>query len=409
MPSETHSAAASASGYLYQTSWALLELLRQAPHRPDQAISVEMHDDIAWEDTSGSATELLQAKLHRRATAGLGDKDTDIWKTLGNWMARADATDPSGADLALVTTSVAQSGTAAYLLRPDPATRDVPRASRLLQQAAEGSTSKSTETARVTFLDLSPAARENLLAKVRVLDGATQPQDIDAAVRRALTLVLPQGEQAQSRFVAEVRRWWDRVAVDMLAGRRSALEVGQLQAFLQDLRNGFGPDSLWTTIEREDIPEEPITRADDARFVDQMRLVSYPQDNLRRAVIDYYRAIAQETQWLDDSLLELNELSRFEANLRDEWARAFSDMLDDVTGGVGEYDPSTIDEATKVRAGKVLLRQLLDSTSVTIRRHYDDPFFARGKRHELANRSGHVGIGWHPDFASRLQAVVATA
>lgn len=126
MPVGQHSAAASASGYLYQTSWALLELLRQAPHRPDQALTLEMHDDIAWEDASGNPTELLQAKLHRKANAGLGDRDTDVWKTLGNWMARSDATDPNGADLALVTTSTAQPGTAAYLLRPAPATRDEP-------------------------------------------------------------------------------------------------------------------------------------------------------------------------------------------------------------------------------------------------------------------------------------------
>nr|WP_239521141.1 dsDNA nuclease domain-containing protein [Blastococcus saxobsidens] len=79
MPVGQHSAAASASGYLYQTSWALLELLRQAPHRPDQALTLEMHDDIAWEDASGNPTELLQAKLHRKANAGLGDRDTDVW------------------------------------------------------------------------------------------------------------------------------------------------------------------------------------------------------------------------------------------------------------------------------------------------------------------------------------------
>jgi hypothetical protein len=410
MPAGDHSAAASASGYLYQTSWALLELLRQAPNRPDQAITLEMHDDIAWEDASGSATELLQAKLHRKTTAGLGDKDTDIWKTLGNWMARSDATDPSGADLALVTTSTAPPSAAAYLLRPEDSTsRDVRGAAKLLVQAAEDSTAKGTEAARTRFLGLSQAARANLLGKVRVLDGAVQPQDIDAAVRRALLLALPQGEQAQNRFVAEVRRWWDRVAVDMLAGRRSAVEVGQLQAFLQDLRNGFGPDNLWTTIDREDVLGDDLTQYDDARFVAQMQLVSYPLDNLRRAVVDYHRAVAQETQWLGDSLLELHELTRFEEDLRDEWARAFTDMLDDLTGGVGDCDLSAIDEVAKVRAGKLLLRELLGSTAVTIRKHYDDPFFTRGKRHELANRSEEAGIGWHPEFVTRLEAVVATA
>ena len=408
MPVGQHSAAASASGYLYQTSWALLELLRQAPNRPDQALTLEMHDDIAWEDASGNPTELLQAKLHRKANAGLGDRDTDVWKTLGNWMARSDATDPNGADLALVTTSTAQPGTAAYLLRPAPATRDEPAAARLLLGAAEESTARATEAAREKFRGLSSAARTTLLVKVRVLDGAVQPQDIDAAVRGALALGLPQGELAQSRFVAEVRRWWDGVAVDMLAGRRPALEVGQLQAFLQYLRNGFGPDSLRTTIQLEDVAEEDVLQYDDALFVSQMKLVSYPLDNLRRAVIDYHRAVTQETQWLGESLLELHELRRFEETLRDEWARAFTDMLDELAGGVDEYDSNTVEEVTKIKAGKLLLRRLLGSTAVTVREHYTDPFFARGKRHELANRE-QGGIGWHPDFVSRLQALVATA
>lgn len=408
MPLGDHNAAASASGYLYQTSWALVELLQQATRRPDQAITLEIHDDVAWEDATGSATELLQAKLHKRTTAGLGDKDTDIWKTLGNWMVRPDATDPAGADLGLVTTSIAQPGTAAYLLRPDNKVRDVLSAILLLERAARDSTAQATATARAKYLDLSAAERTVLLNKVRVLDGAIQPQDIDGAVRQELLLVLPQGQSAQSRFVAEVRRWWDDVAIDLLAGRRSAVEVGQLQAFIQDLRNGFGPDTLWTTVTREDIEDEELSQYDETRFVSQMKLVSYPLGNLRRAVIDYHRAITQETHWLDDSLLELHELERFEENLRDEWARAYTDMIDDLVFAAGAENLEEIDEATKAQAGKLLLRDLLDSSAVTIRRHYADPFFARGKRHELANRAGEEGIGWHPEFASRLQAVVAT-
>ena len=39
-----HSAAASAAGYLYQTNWALLDLLRKGHTRPDQAITLELHD-----------------------------------------------------------------------------------------------------------------------------------------------------------------------------------------------------------------------------------------------------------------------------------------------------------------------------------------------------------------------------
>lgn len=406
MASGEHSAAASAAGYLYQVRWALLNLLREGRTRPDQALSLEMLDDVGWEDEHGTATELLQTKLHARATAGLGDKDTDIWKTLLIWLKRPDATDPNGPDLALVTTSTAQPGTAAYALCPDRAVRDVPAAVDLLDRAASESTAEATAKGRNRFLELTPAQRIGFLHRVRVLDASLKLEELDEAVRRELAWDLPGGEQAQARYLAEVWRWWDAMTIDMLQGRRSGIAVTQLKTFMQELRDQYSRDSLRTTISRDDITEEDVERNSAGRFYDQMLAVRYSRGNLRLAVIDYYRAVSQETQWLDDSLVGLHELRTFEENLRDEWERAFNDMLDDLGGGTGSYDPNTVDEDTKRQAGKALLRALMDSTSVTIRKHYHDPFFARGKRHELAHRAADVGIGWHPDFADRLEELV---
>ena len=65
-------------------------------------------------------------------------------------------------------------------------------------------------------------------------------------------------------------------------------------------------------------------------------------------------------------------------------------------------------EKAKVKAGRSLLNYLLKSTAVTVRTHYNEGFFGRGKRHELANHEDVTQrIGWHPDFAERLQAIVA--
>ena len=147
-----HSAAASAAGYLYQVRWALLNLLLEAPTRPDQVLCLEMHDDVSWEGLDGTAQELLQTKLHAKTTAGLGDKDTDIWKTLYIWLSRGDATDPNGPDLALVTSSTAPEGTAAYACgptrapatyrprsppsHPQPPTRSRPRPRKAAQRSS---------------------------------------------------------------------------------------------------------------------------------------------------------------------------------------------------------------------------------------------------------------------------------
>jgi hypothetical protein len=85
MPAGQHDASASAVGYLYQVNWCLVELLERAPYKPGQAISLETHDDVAWE-SSGTPMELLQTKHHVGTSTGLGDKATDMWKTLLVWM-----------------------------------------------------------------------------------------------------------------------------------------------------------------------------------------------------------------------------------------------------------------------------------------------------------------------------------
>ena len=168
MTAGQHDASASAVGYLYQVNWALVELLERAPDRPDQAISLETHDDVAWEE-SGSAVDLLQTKHHVGVSTGLGDMATDIWKTLLVWMNTAQPADPQGPALFLVTTSVAQPGTAAHALRRD--VRDTAAAVARLTDAALTSTAENTKIARDRFLRLTEAERRVFIARVVVAEG----------------------------------------------------------------------------------------------------------------------------------------------------------------------------------------------------------------------------------------------
>ena len=410
-----HSAAASAAGYMYQTNWALVELLRKGQTRPDQAITLELHDDVAWTaaDDTMDAIELLQVKLHITATAaGLGDMAVDMWKTLKVWMDRPDATDPQGPDLALVTTSIASPGTAAYALCPtttsDGAVRDVTLATSLLVKAAEDSTNAETQASRDTFLALGASGRSNLLNRVRVLDGQMSLEGLDASIREALAYGLPTGgKKSEDRFVAQVWHWWAGVAVAMLSGARLAVSVTEVVAFVRELRNGYTTENLPTTVPLSSVTDEHLKLYDGARFVAQLKLVDYAGPALRNAIIDYHRAVTQETEWLSDSLLDTQELRTFEEELRFEWSREFHNMVLDLD--LDELDPLDAEKA-KVKAGRKLLNYLLSSTAVTVRAHYNEGFFGRGKRHELAGHDDLTQrIGWHPDFARRLESVVASA
>ncbi|MGH3191856.1 MAG: ABC-three component system protein [Streptosporangiaceae bacterium] len=392
MTAGQHDASASAVGYLYQVNWALVELLERAPERPDQAISLETHDDVAWEE-SGSPVDLLQTKHHVGVSTGLGDKATDMWKTLLVWMNTARPADPQGPALFLVTTSVAQPGTAAHALRRD--VRDTAAAVAKLTEAAQASTAENTKIARDRFLRLTEAERQVFIARVVVADGAPGADDLEAKLARVLWHVLPVSHQ--DTFLSLVWRWWAGVALDMLRGHRAMVSARDAHAAISHLRDQFSEDNLPTTVELADVDEVSVIEAHGEKvFVHQMRWVEYNETNLRRAIIDYYRAVTQATRWLTEDLIGLHELEKFEDNLKDEWERVFADMVEDL--GIGA------DEAAKVAAGKTLLRTLRDSTAVNVRPQYNEPFFARGRRHHLADSGD---IGWHPDFQSRLEVLLS--
>jgi hypothetical protein len=389
----SHNAASSALGYLYQSQWPLLELLRRSDERPDCAITLELHDDVAWEQ-DGSPTELLQLKHHLRTTRGLGDKDIEVWRTIRAWMNTQEVGDPEGPTLTLVTTQTVGSDGALAALRPQE--RDVTRAMELLEIAAVESTAAVTADWRRRFLNLDPTARATFVARIYVLDAAPVIADLDGAVRRLLRLALPRGHE--DTFMESLWSWWHAKVLDLLQGRRPHVNAVEVAIKIDELRDQFTRDNLPTLVHPEHFdPADQATYLDRC-FVQQLRWVCTPALLIQKAIIDYYRAYVQTARWVDDDLIGLDELETFEARLRDEWEREYEWMVAEL--------PSDADEDTKQRAGRQLLRETLDRTGIRVRDRYDESFFCRGKHHELAD----VGqVGWHPEFADRVQALLLAA
>ena len=190
--------------------------------------------------------------------------------------------------------------------------------------------------------------------------------------------------------------WWDAQAVGMLRRKRTGVGVSEVYQKVNDLRDQFTQDRLPTLVELRDINVEDVAASHQERtFVAQLGWINWPPLNLQKAIVDYFRAYTQTARWVTEDLIGLDELQRFEDELVDEWQREFEFMQVDLGDNASEED--------KQRAGAKLLRELLDATEVRVRARYDDSFFARGKRHELAD-SGRMG--WHADFEERLRSVL---
>ncbi|MFF2271594.1 ABC-three component system protein [Agromyces sp. NPDC058136] len=391
----SHDASGSAIGYIYQVRWALLELIRGSNTRPDMSLTLERFDDVAWEDSGGNPTELLQLKHHKHKNGSLTDKSADLWRTLKVWMDDPRLRNSEGPELSIVTTATAPSGSAAALLRDD-AERNVVAAAQLLEKAARSSTEKlKTAVARAQWLKLTESERLGILQRVHVLDNHARIEDLDAALEDSLWLAAPQGRAAD--FLAVLDAWWLRVSVDLLRKARKSIRAGELKAKLDDIRDGFQPDNLITTVPR--IKGDEVMDLYGSRpFVHQLQWIDASPVMLTHAVADFHRAVAQTTHWVDRNLIEMSEFDDFKDALADEWELAYDDMMQDLPDSASDEDRS--------KAGNALYRRLRDSTAVQVRPRYTEVYYARGIRHELADG---CTKGWHPDFEQMVKTLTIGA
>jgi len=380
-----HSGRESATGYLYQAKLALLELLAGSAGRPEAAISLELYDDVAWEE-GGSPIELLQLKHHVASSRTLTDMSEDVWRTISVWLDSGPPADPDGPLLSLVTTLAATEGTAMAALRPHD--YNLSDAIRLLEAAAQRSASASTRVTRQRFLALSAPERTQFLGRIRVLDASPEAGDIDHLVRTELRFATPPGREQP--FLDRLWGWWFTRVLEMLRGDVVSVSAFRLRFFIDDLHSEFVRENL-PTFDDLHLDDQAIPEYDSRPFIHQLRWVDAPDAILRQAVLDYYKAFAHTARWLQEDLIGIDELTKYEARLVEEWDVAFAWLLKDLPAGASDKQ--------KQEAGQKLLRTTLDRTAIRIRERFSDPFFTRGKHHGLADEGQ---IGWHPEFRQRL-------
>lgn len=391
-------ASASALGFIHQIRWAMYELLIASRRESDQSlrITLEVFDDVALTDEFDRPLAATQLKQHA-GQAPLTDKSSDLWKTIRVWLQTPSLAAPDGPILTLVTTSPLQASSAVSLLGTDPASRDVAKVLRLFDEIASDG-SKATKPGREAWKNADSSVRASLLNRMFIIGEQVHISDLDKLIDAELAPFVP------SRHLTEYRNrlwgWWDSRSVAMLLQNRkqsgAAVSAAELYERMQLIRDDFRTDSLSVDISL-DFKHEEISAGYDERFVEQLRLVEVGQGTLRSAVVDYLRAYAHTTKWVQNGDLFDDEITLYENALRDEWSRRFDEMLEDLESD-GETDPTK-----RAIRGRDLFRALGQSIQVTLRPDFTEAFHARGTRHRIANDGEH---GWHPDFKELLGTVL---
>lgn len=385
----THEARASAIGYLFQCRYALLRGLQATFDSPSLNISIEKFDDVAF-DKAGDPTEQIQTKHHLNGLGNLTDASPDLWKTLLIW-SKAVATDveiPFRTRFVLLTTGVAQEGSAASMLRMRD--RDEASADERLMQVAETSTNKANAEAYAAYRGLPKEQRLSLLRVLDILDGSPNIVDVREEIAKDLHHAAAKGHI--DHLVERLEGWWFNVIVRALTGAGpNTIPVLSIETRVDELREEFKRSALPVDFKHDTPPASVVADLDKRPFVRQLRRINIGPDRIEWAIRDYYRASEQRSRWAREELLVDGELENYEQELVEAWQPRFATMKAEIT--------ATCTAERRVQLGQGVFKWAEQEASFPLRT-VREKFLTHGSYHILSNR---YVVGWHPDYRTEAE------
>jgi hypothetical protein len=388
-----HDAPGQLVGYLYQVLAALLLLFENK--NPEAQICIERFDDVAFvvEDTPQI---VIQTKHQISRHGSLNDNSVDLWRTINSWcsLIKTNKIAVGDTSFVIITTARAKDGSAASCLTKTNH-RNCPKARRILNCTAETDTVQKNQNFYSAYLSLCEEDQEDLIKNIFVYDNASSivniKNDIMLYVRNA---TLPTFEE---RVYDKILGWWTQNAINCLVSKEPIfISYRQLQSKLHDVGGEYKADSLPIDVDHLYQPtdqELDALQPENRMFIEQLYLISISNGRLKRCIRDYYNAYRQRSQWVREKVLYIDELTKYEASLIDEWHRIFLIMEEDISDHGNQ-----ITEKEKRKKGRELFGTIED-LDLPIRKNVTQPFIMRGTYHELANQ---LKVGWHIDFYERL-------
>ena len=379
-----HSAAGSMAGYLFQLDIALL-WLAQSPI--GAAVGIETLDDVTLKETDGS-TRLGQSKLSYTRNL-YANGNPNFWKTLRIWvdLIADDAVELPKTEFLLLSNFPTKSGFVAELKKVG-ATGDFRSLAKRLKSLASKVSAECKEDAAV-IIKSDENVLAALLGRIRVHDEIPS-HPTDQVVRFAAAMNLT--AELAPEVIRGMRGWVLEQAETAFAERRPAwVQKEHFSGELMRLISLHHDNRLvLRTAADIEVKVEDQAAARNAVFVEQMRWVDAPSDELLDAINDYFRSIDERTRLADQNNVSRREFDSFEGRLIDRWK------------GIHRAAADTDDEPK--RAGRVALRKTLDYREDLAGQPTSEFYLTRGTYHKLANGKT-AELGWHPEFRKLLKTL----
>lgn len=391
-----------ALGYLYQAQYALYSLL--TADSEETRLIMEGLDDVELQ--SASSTQLQQLKHHistkRRAT--LSNSSIDLWKTLRVWgdLLQKKAWDPLQTTLALITTATASNSSIPSLLRAD-SIRNPDEALKQLVTLAATTPSKALKEPFKVFNSLTALQKKQLVQSIVVIDQSPNSQDLETPIKKQLRYSAP-STKVDHVYLHLLGWWYNKVAQQLNTKSTAPICWIDLKNQLDDIISQYQRDSLPIEFARAE-PDKAFYAAQEGRmFVRQLDYLILHTDRVRFAITDYYRAFQQRTKWAGDGLLFDEELTNYEADLKEHWARYVARLKSHA-----DFD-GKLEEDAACRTFGLSVLDWMETANFSIRAAMPakDEYVTRGSYHMLADEPD-PAVYWHPKCLEKLAEAVEQA
>lgn len=391
------SASEQSLGYLYQSRLALMQLMKLSENT---SVFLEKDDDLDFEDIEGRKS-LLSLK-HKVVGDRLTDLSTDFWKSVRIWLVRYKKHDRCLSNLRffLFTTGVISEGSFLNGFLPDY--RGKHDEMRTLMDYADEALSRSKSdlinTITNEYNELNKTEKQDFLARITIFDGSPRIEDIPRIIKdRNMRGIRREYRDAVfERFEG----WWNDEIIKQLSGIRKDGIIGyELSDKLASISDEYKYDNLPITFRGKEPSAEIDTEKDPRLFVRQLREIGVSSSRIRNAILDYYRAFEQRSEWARKNLLVSGEIEDYEDRIVDEWSRYRDVVFEDL-------DLSSAEDVLQ-SAGKELYiwadQQSGNIESLRIRARVTEPYITRGSFHILADAEPEPRVYWHPLFLNRIR------
>jgi len=387
-----YSAGAQALGYIYQSRFALLQMLQMSE---DTAMFIERSDDLEFIKEG----ELSLASLkHKSEGDKVSDLSVDFWKSVNIWIDRYLSSNYDSDELSffLFTTSEISNGSFIEKLCPGK-TRDVDNAISIANDAIDKTENKIIIKIKGKLSKLSQVEKADFYGRIFIFNNTVRIEDIPSEIQNKYMRTVPR-KNRESVF-EKLEGWWGDLIIRLLTGEReNSVYSREISDKLAQIHDQYKSDNLPITFQNSR-PSEIDVNTDDRVFVRQLREIGVSSARIETAILDYYRAFEQRAEWAREQLLMNEEINSYEDRLIEEWKRMKDIVLDEV-------DEET-SEITLNKVGRNIYKWVeMNTKHLRIRERVEHTFVVTGSYHILANHHPMPKVFWHPLFLEKIEETV---